>query len=185
MEEVVYKPYRRCMPLKWGVICAILWTIILVFYGNLQHFPMIILGTAAICCYALSYRGKIRINSEGIFADVAKTEQNTFIPWAQIKACKYYEGGADAQSVCVLFQRLDFSLSGQCLYAREEGIQLNRAGKILCDVDLRKLSFGRISPEQFSARYVFGITVTEQAYETIYAWWEKATHTFPEEKPIL
>lgn len=172
MEEVVYKPYRRRVTFKLGIVFSVLWMIILVFCDNLRFAHIIVLTAGLIFCNAVSYRGQLRINSKGIFADVTKAGQSTFIPWFQIKGCKYYAGGVDSPSVCVLFQKLDVPFSGQYLYAREDAIQINRAGRILCDVDLRKLSFGRISPEQFSGRAVFGFTVTKEEYEAISAWWE-------------
>ena len=43
--------------------------------------------------------------------------------------------------------------------------------KVLCDLSLRKIFWGFMTPEDFSMRDVFGVTVTENEYKQIQKWW--------------
>ena len=176
MNGIKYVPYNRRGLIKLSLLAVLICAVLLMMDGKPQILPVVIISFGLICIAGLSYRGYLWIGEDGFFASVSESNRSVQIPWSRIKACKFYDGGHDSPSVCILFQNPDYTIFGKRMIAWNRGIQMNREGRhILCDVDLRKLSFGRISPEKFAAREVFGITATKEEYEMIRQWWKNAS----------
>lgn len=177
MNEIKYVPINRRALIKLSLLAVVIWVVLLIADGKPQILSVVFVGFGLIFVDGLSYRGNVCICEDGIYASVPKTNIRVLIPWSKIKACKFYEGAYDSPSVCILFQNPNYTIYGQRIIELNRGIQLSREGRhILCDVYLRRLSFGRISPEDFADCEVFGIIATTEEYDTIRQWWENSNN---------
>ena len=177
MNGIKYVPINRRALIKLSLLAIVIWGVLLIADGKPQVLSVTLVCFGLIFIAGLSYRGNICICEDGIYASVSKSKIHVLIPWSRVKACKFYEGAYDSPSVCVLFQNPNYTIFGQRMIELNRGIQLSREGRhILCDVYLRRLSFGRISPEEFANCEVFGIIATIEEYETIRQWWENSNN---------
>jgi hypothetical protein len=180
MEPIVYTPYFKKLFMNGARMTFGAMVVFLLLCNDtsaLFFAALGALGLLGIYCLLKSYRFTMFLVMDwnGIHVMDPKKGELDCIPWSKVNYCKFYPGIYDSPSVCVLFHSINYQINGQFLFTSDAPIDMKREGKkILCDRDLLKLSRSKMSPDDFSARDVWGITATKQQFACIQAWKESA-----------
>jgi hypothetical protein len=178
MEPIVYTPYFKKLFMNGARMTFGAIVVFLLLSNNTSALLFValgVLGLLGIYCWLKSYRFTtfLVIDWNGIHVMDSKKGELDCIPWSKVNYCKFYPGIYDNPSVCVLFHSINYQINGQFLFTSDGPIDMKREGKIiLCDRDLLKLSQSKLSPDEFSARNVWGITATKEQFACIRAWKE-------------
>lgn len=178
MKQIIYRPYMRQLGLK---IIALIIACCLVMFCigyTLKELALYLLLALFFWIEALSFKGRVVIDAEGIHCVFSNKGEVAFVSWEKISWCKFFKGGYGTPNICILFQNSTYTIYGKRLSSAENtGIRMGCEGrKALCDLSLRRIFWGFMPPEDFTTRDVFGVTVTEDEYKQIQKWWLEWWH---------
>lgn len=173
MEQIIYRPYMRQLGLKIIALIIACCLVMLCIGYKLKELAPYLLIMLFFALEALSFTGSVVIDAEGIHCVFSNKGEIASVSWEKISWCKFFRGGYGTPNIYILFQNSTYTIYGKRLSATENtGIRMGFEGrKVLCDLSLRKIFWGLMTPEDFSMRDVFGVTVTENEYKQIQKWW--------------
>lgn len=126
-------------------------------------------------CFAhILFKGKLRLDKNGIAAITDQCDTVAFVPWSDIVLCKLFpENEKIIPNTCVCFRNLTYRIGNGYLVDQKHLGQQNWYNKVIVDWSLRKVVTGRMTAEEFERKCVFAFTVTDREFLRIYAWWSQ------------
>lgn len=174
MQEFIYKPYLKNLNFRISAVFAAGGLVSVLIDWRSQSLSscwLYFLLALLPFVNALTFRGYILIDKDGLHAMSPHKVQLASVPWNSIQMCRLHPGG-EIPFVCILLRNSEAVICGQKIANMNRPMQISLEGrKKLCDLALRKLLFKRMTKAQFANRDVFAFSITKEEYSQILAWW--------------